>query len=61
MELQRVFYNLQISNTPVSSIELLKYFKFGSFDFFDHEAREFNGVSQDNFEAKIKVISLKSY
>ncbi|GBB89574.1 hypothetical protein RclHR1_01630012 [Rhizophagus clarus] len=55
LALQRIFYNLQISNTPVKTTELTKSFGWDSIDsFMQHDVHEFNRVLQDYLEAKMK-------
>ncbi|KAG0168450.1 hypothetical protein DFQ28_003237 [Apophysomyces sp. BC1034] len=55
LALQRVFYNLQFTDTPVSTTELTRSFGWTSLDaFMQHDVQEFNRVLQDNLEAKMK-------
>ncbi|RGB42717.1 cysteine proteinase [Rhizophagus diaphanus] len=55
LALQRVFYQLQTSNTPVETTELTKSFGWDLIDsFIEHDALEFNRVLQDNIEGKMK-------
>ncbi|PKC11352.1 putative ubiquitin-specific processing protease 21 [Rhizophagus irregularis] len=55
LALQRVFYQLQTSNTPVGTTELTKSFGWDSIDsFMQHDVQEFNRVLQDNLEGKMK-------
>ena len=54
--LQRVFYKLQISDTPVETTELTKSFGWDSLDsFMAHDVVEFNSVLQYNLEGKLRV------
>lgn len=56
LALQRVFYNLQFSNTAVGTTELTKSFGWDSLEAFrQHDVQEFNRVLQDNLEIKMKV------
>ncbi|CAG8488525.1 10217_t:CDS:10 [Acaulospora colombiana] len=55
LALQRVFYQLQTSNTPVGTTELTKSFGWDSLEsFMQHDVQEFNRVLQDNLEGKMK-------
>ncbi|CAG8566428.1 7948_t:CDS:10 [Funneliformis caledonium] len=55
LALQRVFYQLQTSDTPVGTTELTKSFGWDSLDsFMQHDVQEFNRVLQDNLEGKMK-------
>ncbi|POG66834.1 ubiquitin carboxyl-terminal hydrolase 5 [Rhizophagus irregularis DAOM 181602=DAOM 197198] len=55
LALQRVFYQLQTSNTPVMTTELTKSFGWDSIDSsMQHDVQEFNRVLQDNLEGKMK-------
>ncbi|CAJ0765187.1 3246_t:CDS:2, partial [Entrophospora sp. SA101] len=55
LALQRVFYQLQTSETPVGTTELTKSFGWDSLDsFMQHDVQEFNRVLQDNLEGKMK-------
>lgn len=55
LALQRVFYNLQFSNTAVGTTELTKSFGWDSLEAFrQHDVQEFNRVLQDNLEIKMK-------
>ncbi|KAJ2716966.1 ubiquitin-specific protease ubp15 [Coemansia spiralis] len=55
LALQRVFYNLQVSNEPVDTTELTKSFGWDSIEsFMQHDVQEFNRVLQDNLETKMK-------
>ncbi|KAJ1969868.1 ubiquitin-specific protease ubp15 [Dispira parvispora] len=55
LALQRVFYNLQVSDKPVETTELTRSFGWDSIDsFMQHDVQEFNRVLQDNLEAKMK-------
>ncbi|ORX89747.1 ubiquitin carboxyl-terminal hydrolase 5 [Basidiobolus meristosporus CBS 931.73] len=55
LALQRVFYLLQTSNSPVGTTELTKSFGWDSLDsFMQHDVQEFNRVLQDNLEGKMK-------
>ncbi|CAB4475297.1 unnamed protein product [Rhizophagus irregularis] len=55
LALQRIFYQLQISNTPVKTTELTKSFGWDSADsFVQHDVQEFNRVLQNNLEGKMK-------
>ncbi|CAG8517017.1 2181_t:CDS:10 [Diversispora eburnea] len=59
LALQRVFYQLQTSNTPVGTTELTKSFGWDSEEAFrQHDVQELNRVLQDNLEGKMKM---KSY
>ncbi|KAI9349064.1 putative ubiquitin-specific processing protease 21 [Obelidium mucronatum] len=54
LALQRVFYQLEHSNTPAATIELTKSFGWDAADsFMQHDIQEFNRVLQDNLEAKM--------
>ncbi|CAG8737552.1 19364_t:CDS:10, partial [Gigaspora margarita] len=55
LALQRVFYQLQTSDTPVGTTELTRSFGWDSLDsFMQHDVQEFNRVLQDNLEGKMK-------
>ncbi|RKO91720.1 cysteine proteinase [Blyttiomyces helicus] len=55
LALQRVFYNLQHSETSVGTTELTKSFGWDTLDsFMQHDVQEFNRVLQDNLESKMK-------
>ncbi|RIA93964.1 hypothetical protein C1645_873749 [Glomus cerebriforme] len=55
LALQRIFYQLQTSNTPVGTTELTKSFGWDSLDsFMQHDVVEFYRVLQDNLEGKMK-------
>ncbi|CAB4444830.1 unnamed protein product [Rhizophagus irregularis] len=55
LALQRIFYQLQISNTPVKTTELTKSFGWDSAEsFVQHDVQEFNRVLQNNLEGKMK-------
>ncbi|PKY26877.1 cysteine proteinase, partial [Rhizophagus irregularis] len=55
LALQRVFYQLQTSNTPVGTTELTKSFGWDLTEsFVQHDVQEFNRVLQDNIEGKMK-------
>ncbi|KAJ3117728.1 hypothetical protein HDU96_005858 [Phlyctochytrium bullatum] len=55
LALQRVFYQLQHSDTPVGTTELTKSFGWDALDsFMQHDVQEFNRVLQDNLESKMK-------
>ncbi|KAJ1554471.1 hypothetical protein HK096_003399, partial [Nowakowskiella sp. JEL0078] len=55
LALQRVFYNLQVSDQPVGTIELTKSFGWDTLESFaQHDVQEFNRVLQDNLESKMK-------
>ncbi|KAJ2379635.1 ubiquitin-specific protease ubp15 [Coemansia sp. RSA 2607] len=55
LALQRVFFNLQISNEPVDTTELTKSFGWDTMDsFMQHDVQEFNRVLQDSLETKMK-------
>ncbi|RIA93959.1 ubiquitin carboxyl-terminal hydrolase 5 [Glomus cerebriforme] len=55
LALQRVFYQLQTSDTPVGTTELTKSFGWDSLDsFMQHDVQEFNRVLQDKLEGKMK-------
>lgn len=55
LALQRIFYNMQFSQTAASTQELLKSFGWDSMDaFFQHDVQELNRVLQDNLENKMK-------
>ncbi|KAJ1554488.1 hypothetical protein HK405_004931 [Cladochytrium tenue] len=55
LALQRVFYQLQYSETPVGTTELTKSFGWDAVDsFMQHDVQEFNRVLQDNLESKMK-------
>ncbi|CAB5149192.1 unnamed protein product [Rhizophagus irregularis] len=55
LALQRVFYQLQTSNTPVGTTELTKSFGWDLIDsFIEHDVQEFNRVLQDNIEGKMR-------
>jgi len=56
LALQRVFYQLQTSDTPIGTTELTKSFGWDSYEsFMQHDVQEFNRVLQDNLEGKMKV------
>ena len=62
LALQRVFYQLQTSDTPVGTTELTKSFGWDSLDsFMQHDVQEFNRVLQDNLEGKMKVSSKSAF
>lgn len=55
LALQRVFYKLQVSDTPVGTTELTKSFGWDTLDsFMQHDVQEFNRVLQDALELKMK-------
>ncbi|KAJ3333525.1 hypothetical protein HDU76_007055 [Blyttiomyces sp. JEL0837] len=55
LALQRVFYQLQMSEVPVGTTELTKSFGWDTLDaFMQHDVQEFNRVLQDNLESKMK-------
>ncbi|CAG8667385.1 8986_t:CDS:10, partial [Cetraspora pellucida] len=55
LALQRVFYQLQTSDTPVGTTELTRSFGWDSLDSFNqHDIQEFNRLLQDNLEGKMK-------
>ncbi|KAL0095137.1 hypothetical protein F4703DRAFT_1766363 [Phycomyces blakesleeanus] len=55
LALQRCFYNLQNSNTPIGTTELTKSFGWDSLEaFMQHDVQEFNRVLQNNMEIKMK-------
>ncbi|KAJ2794368.1 ubiquitin-specific protease ubp15, partial [Coemansia guatemalensis] len=55
LALQRVFYNLQVSDETVDTTELTKSFGWDSLEsFMQHDVQEFNRVLQDNLETKMK-------
>ncbi|KAI9347173.1 putative ubiquitin-specific processing protease 21 [Zopfochytrium polystomum] len=55
LALQRVFFQLQLSGTPVGTTELTKSFGWNTLDsFMQHDVQEFNRVLQDNLESKMK-------
>ncbi|CAG8620867.1 1600_t:CDS:10 [Paraglomus brasilianum] len=55
LALQRVFYQLQTSDTPIGTTELTKSFGWDSYEsFMQHDVQEFNRVLQDNLEGKMK-------
>ncbi|ORX62673.1 cysteine proteinase [Hesseltinella vesiculosa] len=55
LALQRLFYNLQFTNSPVGTNELTKSFGWDTLDaFMQHDVQEFNRVLQDNLEIKMK-------
>ncbi|KAI8337200.1 hypothetical protein BC941DRAFT_427009 [Chlamydoabsidia padenii] len=55
LALQRMFYNLQTSNSSVGTTELTRSFGWDSLDaFMQHDVQEFNRVLQDNLEVKMK-------
>ncbi|KAG4305385.1 hypothetical protein PORY_000941, partial [Pneumocystis oryctolagi] len=55
LALQRLFYLLQTSSEPVSTIELTRSFGWDTLDsFMQHDIQEFNRVLQDNLEGKMK-------
>ncbi|KAJ3029473.1 UNVERIFIED_CONTAM: hypothetical protein HDU68_012053 [Siphonaria sp. JEL0065] len=54
LALQRIFYQLEHSQTPPGTIELTKSFGWDAADsFMQHDIQEFNRVLQDNLEAKM--------
>ncbi|ORX46667.1 hypothetical protein BCR36DRAFT_101335 [Piromyces finnis] len=55
LALQRVFYNLQYSNSSVDTRELTNSFGWDTVEsFMQHDIQEFNRVLQDNLEDKMK-------
>ncbi|KAJ7794111.1 hypothetical protein B0H14DRAFT_2924122 [Mycena olivaceomarginata] len=55
LALQRVFYNLQISEQPVGTTELTKSFGWKPLDsFLEHDVVEFKRVLQGKLESKMK-------
>ncbi|GAA5890945.1 hypothetical protein JCM8208_003103 [Rhodotorula glutinis] len=55
LALQRVFYNLQTSDSSVGTTELTKSFGWKGFDsFLQHDVQEFNRVLCDKLETKMK-------
>ncbi|KAJ2612663.1 ubiquitin-specific protease ubp15 [Coemansia sp. RSA 1365] len=55
LALQRVFYNLQVSEETVDTTELTKSFGWDTVEsFMQHDVQEFNRVLQDNLETKMK-------
>jgi len=55
LALQRVFYNLQHSNSSVDTRELTNSFGWDTVEsFMQHDIQEFNRVLQDNLEDKMK-------
>lgn len=55
LSLQRIFYNLQFSDSAVGTTELTKSFGWDTADsFMQHDVQEFNRVLQDNLESKMK-------
>ncbi|KAI8609294.1 putative ubiquitin-specific processing protease 21 [Chytriomyces sp. MP71] len=55
LALQRIFYQLQFSDTSVGTTELTKSFGWDTLDsFMQHDVQEFNRVLQDNLESKMK-------
>ncbi|GMK58352.1 hypothetical protein CspeluHIS016_0503840 [Cutaneotrichosporon spelunceum] len=55
LALQRVFYQLQTSDQPVSTTELTKSFGWKSYDsFMQHDVQEFSRILQDRLEEKMK-------
>ncbi|KAK9449666.1 uncharacterized protein V1518DRAFT_414322 [Limtongia smithiae] len=55
LALQRVFYHLQNSQTPVGTLELTRSFGWDTMDAFtQHDVQEFNRVLMDNLEGKMK-------
>eukprot|EP01135_Chromosphaera_perkinsii_P004175 Nk52_evm82s270 gene=Nk52_evmTU82s270 len=55
LALQRVFYELQFSETPVGTTDLTKSFGWDAIDsFMQHDVQEFNRVLCDNLETKMK-------
>ncbi|GBB89580.1 hypothetical protein RclHR1_01630018 [Rhizophagus clarus] len=55
LALQRIFYNLQISDTQVETIELTKSFGWDLFNsFINHDVHEFNRMLQDILKVKMK-------
>ncbi|ORY37639.1 cysteine proteinase [Rhizoclosmatium globosum] len=54
LALQRVFYHLQLSDSPVGTSELTSSFGWTSADsFMQHDVQEFNRVLQDTLETKM--------
>ncbi|KAJ3350910.1 hypothetical protein HDU83_009329 [Entophlyctis luteolus] len=54
LALQRVFYLLQHSDSPVGTTELTKSFGWDAMDsFMQHDVQEFNRVLQENLETKM--------
>jgi ubiquitin carboxyl-terminal hydrolase 7 len=55
LALQRLFYNMQFSDSAASTHELTRSFGWDSMDaFFQHDVQELNRVLQDNLENKMK-------
>ncbi|KAJ3261949.1 hypothetical protein HDU77_000537 [Chytriomyces hyalinus] len=55
LALQRIFYQLQFSESSVGTTELTKSFGWDTLDsFMQHDVQEFNRVLQDNLETKMK-------
>ncbi|KAJ1988497.1 ubiquitin-specific protease ubp15 [Coemansia sp. RSA 1358] len=55
LALQRVFYNLQVSDEAVDTTELTKSFGWDSIEsFWQHDVQELNRILQDNLETKMK-------
>ncbi|KAI8066595.1 hypothetical protein BC940DRAFT_275132 [Gongronella butleri] len=55
LALQRLFYNLQYTDSSVGTNELTKSFGWDTLDaFMQHDVQEFNRVLQDNLEIKMK-------
>jgi ubiquitin carboxyl-terminal hydrolase 7 len=55
LALQRVFYRLQTSDSPVGTTELTKSFGWDSMEsFMQHDVHEFNRVLMDELENKMK-------
>ncbi|CAG8433376.1 8105_t:CDS:10 [Ambispora gerdemannii] len=55
LALQRVFYQLQTSDTPVGTTELTKSFGWDSLEsFMQHDVQELNRKLQENLEGKMK-------
>jgi ubiquitin carboxyl-terminal hydrolase 7 len=63
LAMQRVFYDLQFSDSPVGTKKLTKSFGWDSIDsFLQHDVQEFCRVLLDNLENKMKntKVSLSS-
>ncbi|KAJ1901575.1 ubiquitin-specific protease ubp15, partial [Coemansia sp. IMI 209127] len=55
LALQRVFYNLQVSDESVDTTELTKSFGWDSYEsFMQHDVQELDRVLQENLETKMK-------
>ncbi|RIB08236.1 hypothetical protein C2G38_2212161 [Gigaspora rosea] len=55
LAMQNIFYQMQMSDSPVGTKELMKSFGWDSLNsFMQHDAHEFNNVLRNNLENKMK-------